>query len=228
MATRGQIAYVANPDTIFTTYIQYDAYPQALGKTLTTYFNSDNEAEDIVMNGNSIRSIDDEGTIDRFDDGRAKQIKGTEPEELFSYLYDHADGSSADYVYVWIEDKWITLPMSKGREYFVGTLLDSIRKMEPTMNESYTDATNNELASYVGTLQNQIGGEKNPKKLAILKQDLEDVKNELKKRKSINQTRSHFVNNDEADEDARISRMNESQDDEYFIHRMKYRAGIIK
>jgi protein required for attachment to host cells len=74
------------------------------------------------------------------------------------------------------------------------------------MNESYTDATNNELASYIGTLQNEIGNEENPEKLAMLKQDLEDVKRELEKRKS----------------------MNESQDDEYFIHQMKYRAGIIK
>jgi cob(I)alamin adenosyltransferase len=74
------------------------------------------------------------------------------------------------------------------------------------MNESYTDATNNELASYIGVLQNEIGAEKNPKKLAMLKQDLEDVKSELAKRKSVN----------------------ESQEDEYFIHKMKFRAGIIK
>jgi protein required for attachment to host cells len=78
--------------------------------------------------------------------------------------------------------------------------------MEQTMNESYTDATNNELASYIGVLQNEIGAEKNPKKLAMLKQDLEDVKSELEKRKS----------------------MNESQEDEYFVHQMKFRAGIIK
>ena len=227
MATRGQIAYLANPNTIFTTYIHYDAYPQALGKTLTTYFNSDNEAEDIVMNGNSIRSIDDEGTIDRFDDGRVKQIKDTEPEELFNELYSHSDVVSANYVYVWIEDKWITLDMNKGREYFVGTLLDSIRKIEPTMNESYTDATNNELASYIGTLQNEIGNEENPEKLAMLKQDLEDVKRELKKRKST-KVNSHYVSNEEADEDARLAKMKEIELNESFIHQMKYRAGIIK
>jgi hypothetical protein len=85
------------------------------------------------MNGGNIRSIDDEGTIDRFDDGGANQLKDETPEDLFNYLYDHADGSSADYVYVWLEDKWITLDMNKGRQYFVGTLLDSIRKIEPTM-----------------------------------------------------------------------------------------------
>jgi hypothetical protein len=227
MATRGQIAYLANPNTIFTTYIHYDAYPQALGKTLTTYFNSDDEAKDIVMNGNSIRSIDDDGTIDRFDEGKVKQIKGTEPEELFNKLYSHSDIVSANYVYVWIEDKWITLDMNKGREYFVGTLLDSIRKIEPTMNESYTDATNNELASYIGTLQNEIGNEENPEKLAMLKQDLEDVKRELKKRKST-KVNSHYVSNEEADEDARLAKMKEIELNEFFIHQMKYRAGIIK
>jgi hypothetical protein len=85
------------------------------------------------MNGGDIRFIDDDGTVDRFDKGGAKQIKGEEPEDLFNYLYGHSDGSGADYVYVWLEDKWITLPMNKGREYFVGTLLDSIRKSEPAM-----------------------------------------------------------------------------------------------
>jgi hypothetical protein len=73
MATRGQIAYLANPNTILTTYIHYDAYPQGLGKTLNYGISIQrNEAEDVsYMNGGNIRSIDDEGTIDRFDDGGA-------------------------------------------------------------------------------------------------------------------------------------------------------------
>lgn len=221
MATRGQIAYLADSETIFSIYIHYDAYPEGLGKTLNTYFNSDEQAGNLVMDGNDIRSIDDDGTVDRFDRGGAKQIRNEEPEDLFNELYDRADNAAADYVYVWLEDKWVDLKMSKGRQYFVGTLLDQIRKTEPTMNESYTDATNNELASYIGTLQNEIGAEKDPKKLAMLKQDLKDVKNELKKRKSINQTRSHFVDNDEADEDARMN-------EDYQKRLWQYRAGIIK
>jgi hypothetical protein len=83
MATRGQIAYLANPNTIFTTYIHYDAYPQALGKTLNSVFNSEEDAEMLVTDGNNIRSIDDEGTIDRFDDGGAVSVKGETPEDLF-------------------------------------------------------------------------------------------------------------------------------------------------
>jgi hypothetical protein len=220
MATRGQIAYLADPNTIFSIYIHYDAYPENLGKILNTYFNSDEQAGNLVMDGNDIRSIDDDGTVDRFDKGGAKQIRSEEPEDLFNYLYDHADSNGADYVYVWLEDKWVDLKMSKGRQYFVGTLLDQIRKIEPTMNESYTDATNNELASYIGTLQNQIGAEENPKKLEMLKQDLKDVKLELEKRKSTKEN-SHYVTNEEADEDARMN-------EDYQKRLWQYRAGIIK
>ena len=133
MATRGQIAYLANPNTIFSIYNHYDSYPEHLGTALTSHFNSDSDAENVVMNGGDIRFIDDDGTVDRFDRGGAKQIKGEEPEDLFNELYSYSDKTTADYVYVWLEDKWITLPMNKGREYFVGTLLDSIRKSEPAM-----------------------------------------------------------------------------------------------
>jgi hypothetical protein len=133
MATRGQIAYLADPNTIFSTYIHYDAYPEALGKTLNSDFNSDEQAGNLVMDGNDIRSIENDGTVDRFDRGGAKQIRGEEPEDLFSDLYSHADNAAANYVYVWLEDKWITLNMNRGRQYFVGTLLDQMRKTEPTM-----------------------------------------------------------------------------------------------
>ena len=218
--TRGQIAYLADSETIFSIYIHYDAYPESLGKTLVTNFNSDEQAGDLVMDGNDIRGIDSDGTIERFDRGGAKQIRNEEPEDLFNELYDHADNAAADYVYVWLEDKWVDLKMSKGRQYFVGTLLDQIRKSEPTMNESYTDATNNELASYIGTLQNEIGAEKDPKKLAMLKQDLKDIKLELEKRK-LTKENSHYVTNEEADEDARMN-------EDYQKRQWQHRAGIIK
>jgi hypothetical protein len=211
MATRGQIAYLANPNTIYSIYIHYDAYPEALGKTLNTIFNSEEDAEMLVTDRYDIRFIDDDGTVDRFDRGGYKVIINEDPEELFSNLYSHSNRAAANYVYVWLEDKWVTLDMNKGRQYFVGTLLDSIRKTEPTMNEAYKDATDNELASYIGTLQNQIGAEKDPKKSAMLKQDLEDVKSELEKRKSTNKSQEENL-----------------FEEEYQKRKWLYRAGIIK
>jgi hypothetical protein len=148
MATRGQIAYLADPNTIFSIYIHYDAYPEALGKTLNSDFNSDKQADDLVMGGNDIRSIDDDGTVDRFDRGRAKRISDETEEDLFTYLYDYANSAAADYVYIWLEDKWITLKMSKGRQYFVGTLLDQIRKIEPTM-EMKDEVEEKELKEHI-------------------------------------------------------------------------------
>ena len=136
MATRGQIAYLADPNSIFTTYIHYDAYPEHLGKMLNEYFNSDDQAQELVMDGPDIRSIDDDGTVERFNKGGSKLIKGETPEELFSNLYEHSDRSTADYVYVWLEDKWVPLNINKGRQYFIGTLLDQIRKIEPTMESN--------------------------------------------------------------------------------------------
>ena len=137
MATRGQIAYLVNANTIATTYIHYDAYPEFLGKTLDIFYDSDMEAKDLVMNGGSIRSIDEEGTVDRFNEGGAKMIKGEDEETLFSLLYDHSDAAAADYVYLWVENDWITLPVNKGREYFVGLLKDKLRNMtnENKINE---------------------------------------------------------------------------------------------
>ena len=139
MATRGQIAYLANSNTIYSIYVHYDAYPEHLGKILPQYFNSDEKAQELVMDGPDIRSIDDDGTVERYNKGGAITVKGEEPEDLFNYLYDQADGASADYVYVWLEDKWIPLNMNKGRQYFVGTLLDQIRKSEPTMETEMED-----------------------------------------------------------------------------------------
>ena len=116
--------------------------------SLNSNFNSDKQAEDLVMDGNDIRAIEDDGTVDRFDRGGAKRISDETEEDLFSYLYDHADNSAADYVYVWLEDKWVTLKMSKGRQYFVGTLLDQMRKIEPTM-EMKNEVDETELNEHI-------------------------------------------------------------------------------
>jgi hypothetical protein len=132
MATRGQIAYLADPNTIFSIYVNYES--DNLNRVLPEYYNSESEAESLVMDGNDIRVISsDDGEIERYDKGGAVKIKGEDPSDLFNYLYDHSRGNSAQYVSVWLEDKWITLNMNKGRQYFIGTLLDQMRKTEPTM-----------------------------------------------------------------------------------------------
>ena len=81
MATRGQIAYLADSNSIFSIYINFDAYPESLGKILTTHFNSDDQAQNVVMDGYDIRGIDEDGTVERYDKGGAKQITDNEPQK---------------------------------------------------------------------------------------------------------------------------------------------------
>jgi hypothetical protein len=220
MATRGQIAYLADPNTIFSIYIHYDAYPENLGKILNTNFNSDEQAGNLVMDGNDIRFIDDDGTVDRFDKGGAKQIRGEEPEELFSELYSHADSAGADYVYVWLEDKWVTLKMGKGRQYFIGTLLDQMRKIEPTMEnkdkikEGYYGTSN--VESYIQALGYDSFEDffnDNPGAEYALMNWMEKVPDF---RKILDQ------------QGLLEAKKDKEEVDENFIHKMKYRAGIIK
>ena len=51
------------------------------------------------------------------------------------------------------------------------------------LEEAYESASNNELASYITKLKQEINAEKNQKKLEMLKKDLEEVKAELASRK---------------------------------------------
>lgn len=219
MATRGQIAYLADPNTIFSIYNHYES--DNLNKVLPEYFNSDSEAEDLVMNGNDIRFIDSEtGEVERFDKGGAKQIKGEEPSDLFNSLYDHARGSTAQYVSVWLEDKWVFLPVDKGREYFVGTLLDQIRKIEPTMEnkdkmeEGYYGSTNVEshiqalgYDSFEDFFSDNPGGED---ALISWIESVPEFKKTL------------------MDQGVLEAKKEKEELDEHFINKMKYRAGIIK
>ena len=49
--------------------------------------------------------------------------------------------------------------------------------------KAYQNSTNNELAAYIISLSNELGGEKDPKKIELIKRDLEEVKQELEDRK---------------------------------------------
>ena len=207
MATRGQIAYLADSSTIFSLYIHY-ALDSDLNEVLPKYFNSDSEAEDLVMNGNDIRFIDpDTGEVERYNKYSAKQITNDEPEDLFNELYNYAKGKSAQYVYVWLEDKWITLDMSKGREYFVGTLLDQIRKIEPNMEEGVSENEEDVLGDWISDM--------------LKYKSYDEVVKTLKKALRNALMDDELVAKIKADKE-------EKELEEIFVHQMKYKAGIIK
>ncbi len=213
MATRGQIAYLADPNTIFSVYVHYDAYPDHLGKVLNTHFNSDNEIKDLITDKGDVRFIDDDGIIERFNEGGYKLIKGEDTEDLFSNLYSHSDNAWADYVYVWLENKWVTLPMNKGREYFMNTLLDQIGQSEISELDANEITEAKDKFDLGDWIMDMLKYKSHDEVLRIFKNHLDDamekrsVGNKLEKFKAA-------MDNDELDET--------------FVRQMKYKAGIIK
>jgi len=234
MATRALIGYLDSDNLKLTsTYNHYDGYPENLGVGLEKFYSNDSKAEEIANVG-YISSLNNEtGEWEATNKARPKVINlPNNFNEAMMEIAEQIDSVGASYGYIWDNDneEWITIDNAGIRSMMIDLEMSLAHLKEKfsmlpdqpdqTMNESYTDATNNELASYISILQNQIGGEKNPKKLEMLKQDLKDVKLELEKRKSTKEN-SHYVTNEEADEDARMN-------EDYQKRLWQHRAGIIK
>ena len=102
----------------------------------------------------------------------------------------------------WADSQGISLPLDLKRMFKQKGILNTLRIMDkegsgsshkfseyPKVKKMFgleeaSTSTANELASYIGILQKQIKAEDDPKKLKMLKQDLEDTKEELAKKKS--------------------------------------------
>lgn len=221
MGTRALIAYLdTNGDTKLTsTYNHYDGYPANLGKGLETFYNSDSKAEE-VSNRGYISFLD--GETGEIEAANTQMANITQlPDNFNDAMMEIAakiDSVGGDYGYIWDNEneEWITVKndgirnMTQNLEMELAHLKGKFAMMperpDQTMNETYENATNNELASYIGMLSNQIGAEKDLKKIVMLKKDFEEVERELKKRKS----------------------MEEIQENLEFVRQMKYKAGIIK
>lgn len=221
MATRALIGYLdTDGDTKLTsTYNHYDGYPSNLGIGLETFYNNNIKAEE-VSNRGYISFLD--GETGEISSANTQTAQITQlPDNFNDAMMEIAakiDSVGGDYGYIWDNEneEWITIKndgirnMTQNLEMELAHLKGKFAMMperpDQTMNETYENATNNELASYIGMLSNQIGAEKDLKKIAMLKKDFEEVERELKKRKS----------------------MEEIQENLEFVRQMKYKAGIIK
>ena len=112
MATRALIGFLDDSSNEFVgTYNHYDGYPEGLGKTLFNFFNNKDAASKLARTG-YISSIDpDSGKID----SKYKEkpyYKLIDTDEAFTagmMIGDAVDYFGADYGYIWVGDKWLTL-----------------------------------------------------------------------------------------------------------------------
>jgi hypothetical protein len=219
MATRGLIGYLDTDGDLklTSTYCHYDSYPENLGKGLENFYNSDAKAEE-VANVGYISFLD--GETGEWD-AKNQQIPDVTqlPDNFNDAMMEIAkkiNSFGANYGYVWDNEnqEWIT-----------------VRNLG--VKGMYRDL---EMA------------------LAHLKGKFEIFPEQPEQTM---EARSHYVSNEEADEDALnnwISDMlkyksydevkqilltslinaeeelntGEEELDEHFVHKMKYRAGIVK
>ena len=112
MATRVLIGFLDDDKQLVGTYNHYDGYPEGLGKTLIKHFNNRDAAERLANTG-YISSIDQEsGEVDSKFKDQEPYYKVIDADDAFTagmMIGDAVDYFGADYGYIWVGDKWLTL-----------------------------------------------------------------------------------------------------------------------
>ena len=89
MATRGTFIIEKDGKFLFK-YAHWDNYPERIGPLLVEYFNDFDKAMNSI-DDEDIRIINNDGTVERYDDGskkaRSAKILDTVAHESFSYLF---------------------------------------------------------------------------------------------------------------------------------------------
>jgi hypothetical protein len=124
MATRGFIGFIKD-GVLTASYNHYDSYESGLGKSLNTFFNTPEKAEEIANMGD-IRFIDDEnGEVELFPDAKRAtklNLSRLDPDDGAEEVAMLIDSFGADYAYIFNGDKWVVIN-NKG----IRSMLDPIK-----------------------------------------------------------------------------------------------------
>ena len=97
MPTRATIVCKLQDGQYGVNYLHFDG--DLAGETLKKFFNDQQKAEALAT-GFNLRSINQDGTVERYDDSKGKIVRTAR--EVIKYI----SGCSADYVYVFENGKW--------------------------------------------------------------------------------------------------------------------------
>lgn len=212
MGTRAQIAYIVSPNKLATITNFYDGMPDYLGNTLKTFYNNDEDAEMVVIDGPEISDINpDDGTINRYDKGTYVVLKGENEYEVFSMLYDRAKNTGSTYVYVWDGNEWLDAFVGKDREEFINTFSKNLEQPEQTMEGQEEEG--NELYDWISDMLKYKSYEEVAK---ILRQTLA---NALEDEELVNKVKADYEG---------IEDLEKTELEEYLKRQWQHRAGIIK
>jgi hypothetical protein len=136
MATRAQVAYIdEDMSEIITTYNHYDGYPDNLGKALLNHYDSDKKAYEIASSGYISYINPETGEVDATHNESPTIIRDGDVDTLLRKFYDHSNGSSADYVYLYA-GQWIEAPMyPMTQDKFVAMMMEELEMTTPMYDE---------------------------------------------------------------------------------------------
>jgi hypothetical protein len=108
MATRGFIGFIKD-GVLTASYNHYDSYESGLGKSLNTFFNTPEKAEEIANMGD-IRYVNDEnGEVEMFENPKYAvklNLSKLDPDDGAVEVAMLVDSFGADYAYIFNRDKW--------------------------------------------------------------------------------------------------------------------------
>lgn len=231
MATRALIGYLEN-GVLTSTYNHYDGYPKHLGKALENFFDSPTLAKDIANYG-YISYIDSEtGEIEKNNPGKPDRIdlNKLDPQDAAEEVAGLVDSYGADYAYFYN-------PNTMGWEHIknngIRSMIDPLEAIlfqgSEEMNEAYHVGDNKEVVTKESSEVNEdlvIKAEKILKGKANLDDYLKSLKNDI--RLNGEEGYSDYTTDEDWEEDYNNYIQDKTDLNESFIHRMKYRAGIIK
>lgn len=126
MATRSMVG-IKTETGIRAIYVHWDGYPEGVGKTLNTYYNSDALINEMMDLGNASSIGPELGTKHDFNrpssSGMGKECtfygrdRGEDGQESINFestqeLVDYAKGSWLEWIYIKGPDGWMTKPMN--------------------------------------------------------------------------------------------------------------------
>jgi len=234
MATRALIAYLDAKDgnpTLTTTYNHYDGYPENLGKGLENFYDDDTKANE-VANAGYISFLDgDSGEYKNTSSNKQSPKKTQLPSNFNDAMMEIAeqiDGVGGDYGYVWCNEneEWITIKnngirsMVENLEMALAHLKDKFEMMperpDQTMEEGMVTPDNRvEYLAHALDMVWKRGRGNNSIDFYSLAQSL---------------VKDMFDSEETTPEIPGFEGTRDALDalEEGFVHKMKFRAGIIK
>ena len=227
MATRALIGYMEN-GVLTSTYNHYDGYPENLGKALNTFYSTPEKAKEIANRG-YISYVDPEtGEIEakNQDTPDKLDLNKLDPEQATLEVADLVDSYGADYAYFYSADagSWDNIKNYGKRQMsdaLEGILFQGSEKMDEAIDEA------KDVKGHVMMLLDKVESKLKPEEKDMFATYQESVMRDVKAGGPRLGQYEEFTAEDMV-EDYKNYIADKMDIDEAFVHKMKYRAGIIK